>query len=92
MIPRPIKKREVFLSFFSYTETVNKNTIQSRKGGLTMKLFRKKANVILRSEQQKEEFVEKLENAHIRYNIRVDQDNASGYVIRLYADDLKKVE
>ena len=56
-----------------------------------MKLFRKKTNVFLRSEQQKEEFVEKLENAHIRYALRVDEDNAPGYVIRMFADDLKRL-
>lgn len=56
-----------------------------------MKLFRKKTNVFLRSEQQKEEFIEKLESAHIRYAIRPDEDNASGYVVRMLVDDLKKL-
>ena len=56
-----------------------------------MKLFRKKTSVFLRSEQQKEEFVEKLERAHIRYDLRMDEDNAPGYVVRLYADDLERL-
>ena len=60
-----------------------------------MKLFRKKEKIILRSEQQKEDFVAKLEKAHIDYDIREDWDNASGkscaYIIRVYAEDYKRV-
>ncbi|MBR4813299.1 MAG: hypothetical protein IKZ69_05280 [Lachnospiraceae bacterium] len=55
-----------------------------------MKLFRKKTNVFLRSEQQKQEFIEKLESAHIRYDLRMNEDNP-GYVVRMYADDLEKL-
>ncbi|MBP5355168.1 MAG: hypothetical protein J6Y67_08575 [Lachnospiraceae bacterium] len=60
-----------------------------------MKLFRKKEKIILRSEQQKEEFVEKCEKAHIDYDVRADRDDAPGepsiYIVRVYAEDLQKV-
>ena len=56
-----------------------------------MKLFRKKEKIFLRSEQQKQEWIEKLENAHIRYSIHQDEDSAPGHVISLYADDLKLI-
>ena len=62
-----------------------------------MRLFAKKEKIILTSEQQKEEFVEKLENAHVYYNIREDDDAVSNknhriYIVRMYADDVSKVK
>jgi len=60
-----------------------------------MKLFSKKENIILNSEQQKEDFIEKLENAHVHYVIREKKDEVySGrrsYVLKVDAEDLKKV-
>ena len=60
-----------------------------------MKLFRKKEKIILRSEQMKDEFIDKLENAHLDYNIRTDRDESFDghptYIIRVYATDLAKV-
>jgi len=60
-----------------------------------MKLFRKKTKIVLRSLQQKESMVEKLENAHIAYDLREDRDDMYGehptFVIRVYADDYAKV-
>lgn len=60
-----------------------------------MKLFSKKETIILRSEQQKEEFIEKLEGANIDYDIREDKDSASTghitYIVRIDAADMKKI-
>ncbi|MCR5733497.1 MAG: hypothetical protein K6G22_02720 [Lachnospiraceae bacterium] len=60
-----------------------------------MKLFSKKEKIVLRSEHQKDNFIEKLENAHIDYDIREDKDsvysNHTTYIIRIEAADMKKV-
>ncbi len=60
-----------------------------------MKLFTKKEKIVLRSEQQKDVLIEKLENAHIEYDIREDKesvfDNHTTYIIRIPAADYKKV-
>lgn len=60
-----------------------------------MKLFSKKEKIILGSEQQKEAFIEKLENAHIDYVVREDDGNVSSghtsYIIRINAADMKKI-
>lgn len=61
-----------------------------------MMLFGKKKlqNVIV-NETQKNQLVEKLEDAHINYtldvNEKLDYRKDTTYVIRLYASDLKKV-
>ena len=60
-----------------------------------MKLFRKKEKIILRSEQMKDEFIDKPENAQLDYDIRTDRDESFDghptYIIRVYATDLAKV-
>lgn len=60
-----------------------------------MKLFSKKEKIILRSEQQKEAFIEKLENAHIDYVVREDDGGVSSghtsYIVRVNAADMKKI-
>ena len=60
-----------------------------------MKLFSRKEKIVLRSEQQKDEFIEKLENAHIDYDIRETKDSFSDdhvtYIVKIEAADLKKV-
>ncbi len=60
-----------------------------------MKLFRKKEKIILRSEQMKDELIDKLETAHLDYDIRTDRDESFDghptYIIRVYATDLAKV-
>lgn len=60
-----------------------------------MKLFSKKEKFILGSEQQKEEFIQKLENAHIDYVIREDNGGVSNghtsYMISIDAADKKKI-
>ena len=60
-----------------------------------MNLFTKKEKIVLRSEQQKDVFIERLENAHIEYDIREDRgsvfDNHMTYIIRIPAAEMKKV-
>ncbi len=60
-----------------------------------MKLFSRKKTIILRSEQQKEEFIEKLENAHAKYELKPDRDsvynNHPSYIVSISASELAKV-
>ncbi len=60
-----------------------------------MNMFTKKEKIILRSEQQKDVLIEKLESAHIEYDIREDKDsvfnNHMTYIVRVPAADFKKV-
>ncbi len=60
-----------------------------------MSLFTKKEKIILRSEQQKDEFIERLDSANVKYDIREDKENSTpghiAYMIRLDARDMKKV-
>ena len=60
-----------------------------------MSLFGKRETITLYSEQQKDEYIEKLDRAHIVYDLREKTegsfDNRIFYVIRVKADDLKKV-
>ncbi len=60
-----------------------------------MNMFTKKKAIILNSEQQKDAFIEKLENAHIEYDIRENKDaysdNHIEYIVRVPAEDFKKV-
>lgn len=60
-----------------------------------MKLFSKKEKIILNSEQQKDTFIERLEKAHVTYVLREKKDDVftgkPSYVIRVDAEDLKKV-
>ncbi len=61
-----------------------------------MRLFAKKEKIFITSEQQREEYVEKLENAHVYYDIREDKDAVSSghpmYILRMYSEDLSKVK
>jgi hypothetical protein len=60
-----------------------------------MTLFTKKEKIILNSEQQRDDFIEKLDKAHVNYNVREDKSSMfSGtvaYIFSLKAADLKKV-
>ena len=60
-----------------------------------MNLFTKKETVILKTEQQKDAFIEKLEKAHVDYDVTEDRvsvfSDKMNFYIRLKADDLKKV-
>ena len=60
-----------------------------------MSLFTKKETVVLKTEQQKDAFIEKLEKAHVDYDVSEDRvsvfSDKMNFYIRLKADDLKKV-
>ena len=60
-----------------------------------MTLFTKKEKIFLNSEQQRDDFIEKLDKAHVDYNVREDKDSLfSGkvaYIFSVKAADLKKV-
>ena len=60
-----------------------------------MSLFTKKETITLFSEQQKDSFIEKLENAHIDYKLKESNDSAFSseihYIVKVNAADLKKV-
>ncbi len=60
-----------------------------------MSLFTRKETIVLKSEQQRDSFIEKLEKAHVEYRYTEERDAVYtrdvNYVIRLKASDLKKV-
>ncbi len=61
-----------------------------------MSLFTKKETVVLKkTEQQRDAFIEKLEKAHVDYDVSEDRvsvfSDKMNFYIRLKADDLKKV-
>ena len=60
-----------------------------------MTLFDKKEKIILNSELQRDEFIEKLDRAHVRYDVKEDTKSMFGgkntYIFRVNAEDLKKV-
>lgn len=59
-----------------------------------MRLFAKKEDLIV-NEFQKDELIEKLEDANIKYALTVDKNleykNEIIYRVRVYSEDLKKV-
>ena len=72
------------------------HTAEAGKGGVDfMSLFTKKETIILKTEQQKDAYIERLEKAHVAYNIHEDRDNIYSrdvsYIIRINAADMKKV-
>jgi hypothetical protein len=60
-----------------------------------MSLFNKKETVVLKNEQQKDTYIERLEKAHVEYDIFEDRDTVYSrdvsYIIRVKVSDLKKV-
>ena len=60
-----------------------------------MSLFNKKETIVLKSEQQKDAYIERLEKAHVEYDAFEDRDTIYSrdvsYIIRVKASDLKKV-
>lgn len=60
-----------------------------------MSLFTRKETIILKSEQQKDAYIERLEKAHIDYDVFEDRETMYSkdvtYMIRVRAADLKKV-
>ncbi len=60
-----------------------------------MKLLSRKETIILKTEQQKDAYIERLEKAHVEYDVFENRDvvyrNDGYYIIRIKASDLKKV-
>lgn len=60
-----------------------------------MSLFDRKQKIILKTEQQKDAYIDRLEKAHIEYDIHEERDTVYSrdvsYIIRVKAADLKKV-
>ena len=60
-----------------------------------MSLFSRKETIVLKSEQQKDAYIERLERAHVDYDVIEDRDTIysrdMSYIIRVKASDLKKV-
>lgn len=60
-----------------------------------MTLFTKKEKIILNSELQRDDFIEKLDKAHVAYDVKEDTKSVFGgkniYIFRVNVEDLKKV-
>ena len=60
-----------------------------------MSLFNKKETIVLKSEQQKDTYIERLEKAHVEYDVFEDRDTIYSrdvsYIIRVKASDLTKL-
>ncbi len=60
-----------------------------------MSLFSKKEKIIVYSEAQKDDYIEKLERANVDYDIREDRSSVfidkTTYIIRVKYGELKKV-
>ena len=60
-----------------------------------MSLLNRKETIVFKSEQQKDAYIERLEKAHVEYDVSEDRDTIYSrdvsYIIRIKASDLKKV-
>jgi hypothetical protein len=60
-----------------------------------MSLFSKKETIVFMSEQQKDAYIEKLQNAHVDFDVLESRENVYSskvsYLVRVNAADLKKV-
>ena len=60
-----------------------------------MSLFSKKETIVLKTMQQRDAFIERLEKAHVDYDIKEDRDSIYSqdltFYIRVKAEDMKKV-
>ncbi len=60
-----------------------------------MKLFNKKETLIFKTVQQRDAYIERLDAAHVEYEVLENRDNIYSrdvdYIIRVAASDLKKV-
>lgn len=60
-----------------------------------MGFFSRKETIILKSEQQRDAYIDRLDKAHVEYEVSEDRDNVYSrnvsYIIRVKASDLKKV-
>ena len=59
-----------------------------------MKLFHKTTQVVLRSEEQRDEYIEKLQKAHVDYRVFEGQNTVhtrdKRFIVRMNAEDMKK--
>ncbi len=78
-----------------YQNRTNQHTFKEQEEQ-NMSLFEKKEKIFLSSEEQKDELIEKLENAHVKYVLRIDKDSVNightSYVVTLKASDYEKVD
>ena len=60
-----------------------------------MNLFTRKETIVMKTMQQRDAFIERLEKAHVEYDVKEDRDSIyspeTTFYIRVKADDLKKV-
>ena len=68
----------------------------SRQGRICdISLFNKKETVVLKSEQQKDAYIDRLEKNHVEYDAFEDRETIYSrdvsYIIRIKVSDLKKV-
>ncbi len=60
-----------------------------------MSIFTKKEKIVLFSEAQRDQLIEKLESAHIDYDVRENKDSVfsthTSYIVRVPAGEIKKV-
>ena len=60
-----------------------------------MSLFNRKETLVFKTEQQRDAYIERLDVAHVEYEILENRDNIYSrdvdYIIRVAASDLKKV-
>ena len=60
-----------------------------------MSIFNKTKTIVLKTEQQRDAYIERLEKAHVEYDVDEDRDSIytrdTTYYIRVKASDLKKV-
>ena len=59
-----------------------------------MGMFSRKETIVLRSEEQRDEYIDRLQKAHVEYDITEDHWSACDkvtYLVRVRTSDLKKV-
>ena len=60
-----------------------------------MHLYNKKETIVLKTMQQRDAFIERLEKAHVAYDVKEDRDSIYSqdltFYIRVKAEDLRKV-
>ncbi len=60
-----------------------------------MSLFNRKETLVFKTEQQRDAYIERLDAAHVEYEVLENRDNIYSrdvdYIIRVAASDLKKV-
>ena len=91
----PDKKRDVFIEYALYNEFNKNKKAHFTKEDMIMMLFSKKRRIMLYTEQQRDEFIEKLEKANVEFDIREDKDDVpshkTAFIISIREKDYKKV-